>query len=235
MNVAVARRIATMAIGIAAAYALSRQCRRPAGWLGRRLARTMNLSHASLTRWGLQHVRIEPGWHALDIGCGGGQTIRSIAAMAPAGRVEGVDYSEASVAVAHEKNIDLVASGSAAVQQASVSQLPFPDGSFDLVTAVETHYYWPDLPHDLREILRVLKPGGRIVIIAETYKGRRMDWLYRPVMRFLLRATYLSLEEHREALAEAGFTDVAIDTERARGWVCAVGVKPASDGLALPT
>jgi ubiquinone/menaquinone biosynthesis C-methylase UbiE len=229
MNVAVVRRLATPAIGIAAAYLMSRQCRRPAGWFGRRLARTMNLSHASLTEWGLQHVRIEPDWRVLDVGCGGGQTIRSIAAMAPAGRVEGVDYSEASVAVAREKNRDLLASGRVAVQQASVSQLPFPDGSFDLVTAVETHYYWPDLPRDLREIVRVLKPGGRIAIIAETYKGRRMDWLYRPVMRLLLRATYLSLEEHRAALVEAGFTDVAIDAERQRGWVCAVGARPANE------
>lgn len=227
MNIAIARRIATMAIGIAAAYALSRQCRRPAGWLGRRLARAMNLSHGSLTAWGLQHVEIEPGWRVLDVGCGGGQTIRSMAAMTAAGRVEGVDYSEASLAVARQKNVDLLASGRVTVQRASVSQLPFPDGSFDLITAVETHYYWPDLPRDLREILRVLKPSGRLVIIAETYKGRRMDWLYRPVMRFLLRATtYLSLEEHREALAEAGFTDVAIDAERTRGWMCAVGARP---------
>ena len=227
MNIAIARRIATMAIGIAAAYALSRQCRRPAGWLGRRLARAMNLSHGSLTAWGLQHVEIEPGWRVLDVGCGGGQTIRSMAAMTPAGLVEGVDYSEASLAVARQKNVDLLASGRVTVQRASVSQLPFSDGSFDLVTAVETHYYWPDLPRDLREILRVLKPSGRLVIIAETYKGRRMDWLYRPAMRFLLRATtYLSLEEHREALTEAGFTDVAIDAERMRGWMCAVGARP---------
>lgn len=225
MTVAVLRRLATMAIGIAAAYGLSRQCRKPAGWLGRRVARTMNLTHASLTGWGLQHVLIERDWHVLDIGCGGGQTIHAIAAIAAAGRVEGVDYSEASLAVASERNADLIAAGRAAVRQASVSRLPFTDGSFDLITAIETHYYWPDLPHDLQEILRVLKPGGRVIIIAEAYKGRRMDWLYRPVMRFLLNATYLSLDEHRDALMDAGFSDVAIYTEPARGWMCAVGAR----------
>jgi len=46
-----------------------------------------------------------------------------------------------------------------------VSQLPFPDDKFDLVTAVETHYYWPDLVADLQEIRRVLKPGGEIVLV----------------------------------------------------------------------
>ena len=51
-----------------------------------------------------------------------------------------------------------------------MSKLPFPDGMFDLVTAVETHYYWPDLVADMREVLRVLKPGGTFVLIAEAYK-----------------------------------------------------------------
>jgi len=219
------RRFVTTAIGIGAAYVFLRQCRRPSGWIGRRVARTMNIGHASLTKWGLRHVRIEPDWCILDIGCGGGQTIRSIAAIATAGRVEGVDYAPASVAVASEKNADLIASGRAGVQQASVSRLPFQDSSFDLITAVETHYYWPDLRHDLREVLRVLKPGGRLVVIAEAYRGRRMDWLYRPVMRLLLRATYLSLDEHRAALTEAGFVGVEVDAEPSRGWMCAVGVR----------
>jgi ubiquinone/menaquinone biosynthesis C-methylase UbiE len=49
--------------------------------------------------------------------------------------------------------------------------LPFPDGLFDLVTAVETHYFWPDLPADMREIQRVLRPGGTLVVLAEAYKG----------------------------------------------------------------
>ena len=122
-------------------------------------------------------------------------------------------------------NGDLIASGRVTVRQGSVSRLPFPDSSFDLITAVETHYYWPNLPSDLREVRRVLKPQGRFVIIAETFKGRRMDWLYRPVMRLLLRATYLSVEEHRAALTEAGFSEVAVHTDAASRWLCAIGVR----------
>jgi ubiquinone/menaquinone biosynthesis C-methylase UbiE len=59
------------------------------------------------------------------------------------------------------------------IRQGSVSQLPFPDDTFDLVTAVETHYFWPDLPADMREVFRVLKPGGAVIMIAETYKGSK--------------------------------------------------------------
>ena len=221
-----ARRIVTWAIAIGVAYLLVRQVRKPTGWFGRRVARTMNVSHARLTRWGLSHVRIEPQWQILDIGCGGGETIRSLAALATAGHVDGVDYASGSVAVARQHNAELIEAGRVAVRQASVSHLPFPDRSFDLVTAVETHYYWPDLPCDLREALRVLKPEGRVIIVAEAYKGRGMDWLYRPIMRGLLDANYLTLDEHRALLTEAGFTDVQVHAHPSRGWMCAIGVRP---------
>ena len=51
--------------------------------------------------------------------------------------------------------------------------MPFPDGVFDLVTAVETHYFWPDMAADMREVFRVLKPGGGFILIAEAYKGAK--------------------------------------------------------------
>jgi SAM-dependent methyltransferase len=65
----------------------------------------------------------------------------------------------------------MIAQGCVFIAQASVSKLPFKDGKFDVDTAVETQYYWPDLKNDKGEILRVLKPGGRLMIVAESYKG----------------------------------------------------------------
>ena len=201
------------------------QCRKPSFFLGRRLAQAMNLSHAKLTEWGLSHVEIGRAFTMLDIGCGGGRTIETLAAAAPQGKVSGVDYSAASVAVARERNAAAIAKGQIDIRQASVSALPFPDGTFDLITAVETHYYWPDLPHDLREIMRVLAPGGTVIIIAETYRGRTQDWLYLPVMRLLLRAHYLTVDGHRQLLGDAGYEDVEVFTEPRRGWICVKGRK----------
>jgi SAM-dependent methyltransferase len=109
--------------------------------------------------------------------------------------------------------------------QASVSQLPFSDNKFDLVTAVETQYYWPDLVKDMQEILRVLNPGRTLIIIAESYKGGKYDRLQRPVMK-LLRSTRLSAEEHRELFSTAGYTDVRMFEERNKGWICGMGIKP---------
>jgi SAM-dependent methyltransferase len=215
-------------IGVAAVLILfvSGQCRKPSSFLGRRLARAMNVGHAKLTAWGLSHVDVGRAFTVLDVGCGGGRTIETLAATAPEGKVFGVDYSAASVSVARQRNAAAIASGRVDVRQASVSQLPFPGDTFDLVTAVETHYYWPNLPHDLREIMRVLAPGRTLLIIAETYRGRARDWLYLPVMRLLLRAHYLTVDGHRQLLADAGYRDVEVFTEPARGWICVKGRKP---------
>lgn len=214
--------LAKDALVVAFAIYVVRQCRRPSSVVGRFLASRMNGSHAKLTRWGLSRVQVEPGFRILDVGCGGGRTIETLAAMAPDGEVDGVDYSPASVQVARERNASLISAGRVRIQEASVSSLPFPDGTFDLVTACETHYYWPNLVDDAREVRRVLKPGGTFEIIAETYRGRRNDWLYRPVMRGLLRATYLTPEEHRKALVDAGYHSVDVQVDEARGWISAV-------------
>ena len=109
----------------------------------------------------------------LDVGCGGGKTISKLAAVAAQGKVCGVDYSSESVAVATKLNKQWIDTGRVEIREGCVSQLPFPDGIFDLVTAVETHFWWPDLRTDMREVLRVLKPGGRLIIIAEIYKGAK--------------------------------------------------------------
>jgi SAM-dependent methyltransferase len=213
------------AIGGAAALALVRQCRKP-GWLpGRLFLRTMNLSHRGLTKWGLSHASILPTDTILDVGCGGGRTIDTMANAAVQGRVFGVDYSATSVDVARRVNAAAIEAARVGVQQASVSALPFPAATFDLVTAVETHYYWPNLEEDLREIRRVLKAGGRVVLIAEAYRGRRADWLYRPAMR-LLGAEYLTVDEHRAALEQAGYVNVEVHTENSNGWLCAAGSSP---------
>ncbi len=57
------------------------------------------------------------------------------------------------------------------IRQGSVSDLPFAAETFDLVTAIEMQHYWPNLPKDMRAILRVLKHGGTFAVSAETYKG----------------------------------------------------------------
>jgi SAM-dependent methyltransferase len=110
------------------------------------------------------------------------------------------------------------------IRQASVSDLPFAADTFNLVTAIETQYYWPDLPNDMREIFRVLKPGGTLAVIAETYRGGNRDVVIGTVMR-LFGSPSLGVKEHRELFLQAGYTDVEVYEERKKGWICVTGKK----------
>lgn len=210
---------------IAAAVWLSLQVRRPRGWLGKRVVRAMNVGHATMTDWGLQQITTANSASILDIGCGGGRTVMKLAASAPRSKVMGIDYSPASVAVSRDTNAAAIKTGQVQIELGSVAALPFPEGTFDLVTAVETHYYWPDLPANMREVWRVLKPGGQFVLIAETYRGGPLKWLYAAVMP-LLRAALLSDDEHRNLLTGAGFVNVETRHKQGTNWILATGRRP---------
>lgn len=203
------------------------QFRQPSGCFGRFNLWNMNLRHSRLTDWGLSHVKVAPKAIILDVGCGGGRTIQKLAALAPKGRVYGVDITATSVAMSRSHNRALVDADRVVVEQASVSRLPFADGMFDLVTAVETHFYWPDLPNDLREIRRVLKPDGTVALIVEAYKGgkhARAIQMFADAMR-PLGYSHLDVMEHHHLLEQAGYRARVVE-DYDKGWLCALGTQP---------
>jgi len=208
---------------VAAGY-VAGQVRKPDRFIGRLFAMLMNRSHSKLTDWGLSHVQIGKAFHILDVGCGGGRTIEKLAAMAPTGKIYGIDYASGSVAASRARNKELIRDGRVEIQLATVSQLPFAAGAFDLVTAIETQYFWPDLVNDMREILRVLKPSGTLAVIAETYKGGARDAALGPVMK-MLGSPSLGVKQHRELFTQAGYTAVEVFEERNAGWICVTGKK----------
>lgn len=184
----------------------------------------MNARHSRVTDWGLSHVTLRSNDVVLDVGCGGGRTVAKLAAIAPQGKVYGVDYSAESVAMARKVNRRAIETGRVEIREGPVSQLPFSDGMFDVVTAVETHFWWPDLPNDMREVFRVVKPGGTVVVIAEIYKGA--DTAASKLAEKYISPSgmkFLSADEHRELLRQAAFADVEIFTQKS--WICATGKK----------
>jgi ubiquinone/menaquinone biosynthesis C-methylase UbiE len=188
----------------------------------------MNSRHSKVTDWGLSHISIGKQDIILDVGCGGGRTVGKLAAMATAGKVYGIDHSAESVAMAMRTNKQSIDMARVEIRGASVSRLPFSDGAFDVITAVETHFWWPALATDLREVLRVLKPGGRLVIIAEVYRGSGA-FASKAVERYSEKTgmALLGVEEHRELLTGAGYSDIQIITESTKGWICCIGTKPS--------
>lgn len=206
-----------------ALYTLN-QLRKPTRWVGRFFLWVMNVSHSSVTDWGLKHVNIEEHFSILDVGCGGGRTVEKLAALATKGVVYGVDYAKGSIAASRHKNLRLIQAGRVQIEEASVSQLPFSKDKFDLVTAIETQYYWPDLIKDMQEILRVLKPNGTLIVIAENHKKREDNKLPHPPKK-RMKYTVLGANEHREVFLSAGYKDVQTFEEQTQGWICATGRK----------
>lgn len=179
------------------------QCQKPRGWVGRFVLWSMNRRHSKVTDWGLAHVQINASDTILDVGCGGGRTVAKLADAAPTGIVYGI-----------------------VVQLASASELPFGDHTFDLVTAVETHFWWQDIGAGMREIFRVLKRGGRLVLVAEFYNGGKYAKYADRIARYTTMAV-LDVGQHKALFDAAGFVDVRIDERPVNGWICVVGTKPS--------
>jgi ubiquinone/menaquinone biosynthesis C-methylase UbiE len=204
---------------------LLNQCKKPRGSFGRLLARGMNRAHSPLTLWALGNIEVADHTVALDLGCGGGRTVGRLAKMAVNGWVVGLDHSEDSVLVSRRSNRRHIHDGRVEICHASVSSIPYENDSFDLITTVETFYFWPAPDSDLLEVRRVLKPDGRLVIACTMYKGGKFD---RRNRRFVheIDMTYLSIDDFKNILATAGYDRIEVITEYSRGWIRAVARKP---------
>ncbi|MBN2402138.1 MAG: class I SAM-dependent methyltransferase [Spirochaetes bacterium] len=201
-----------------------KQCRKPSGGLGRFIGRSMNFGHSGIRCWGIGHVSIKPAGYILDVGCGGGKAVSELASSCPYGKVFGIDYSEDMVELSKKVNRKYIAKGIVEILHGSVSSLPFKDNFFDLVTAFETYYFWPDLINDLKEIKRVLKPGGKLLLVNEVYKDdkfekRNSKWVE------MLNMHYHSPGEYNEFLKKAGYHIVEINNNPKKNWIAAVAQK----------
>lgn len=139
--------------------------RKPQGKLGNIQLKSMNKEHTPVSLWGLKHLDIQLNDIILDIGCGGGINIKRMAEASK--KVYGIDYSTESVKLSQKVNAKLIEKGKVEIQEGNVKNLPFKDNAFDIVTAFETVYFWPDIEKCFGEVKRVLKPGGTFLIVME--------------------------------------------------------------------
>ena len=179
--------------------------RKPEGKLGNIQLKSMNKEHTPVSLWGLKHLNISPDDIVLDIGCGGGMNINRMAQTAK--KVYGVDYSIESVNLSKEVNEDLIREGRVAAHEGDVMDLPFDDDTFDIVTAFETVYFWPDIIKSFGEVKRVLKPGGMFLIGCESNGTNNL------AMKFfdkVIDMTFYEDKDLREFLGNNDFKDITV-------------------------
>ncbi len=194
------------------------QCARPEGFLGRLMLRFMNFGHAPLTNWGLSQVTFQDQWTMLDIGCGGGATLKRLLKRSRDAKVYGIDISAESIAKARSVNQSLI-DKQVFLTEGSAAKLPYDDNMFDLVTAVETVYFWPDLPHCLKEVKRVLKSGSRFAIMIEVIDG---DSKWTDIVNGM---TVYSPDQLKDMLEEAGFVKTEVHRKKPT-YATIIGMKP---------
>ena len=202
------------------------QVRKPNGRLGKIIAKGMNRGHSKLAKWGISHLSLKSDFKILDIGCGGGANIKNFAKIITNGKVFGIDYSEMSVYVSRKINKKNIKKGIVEISQGSVSSLPFENNFFDLVSGFEAYYFWPDLIADLKEIYRVLKPSGYLLLVNEGYIGdneekRKQAENWAKLGHFTIHAP----EEYKEFLEKAGYSNIQIFENHERGWITTISSK----------
>ena len=143
----------------------ARQLGHPDGWRGQLVGRILNRANRTFVQSAVEAAGIAPGAAAADLGFGGGVGLRLLLeAVGPAGRVYGVDVSRTMLDRARVRFADEWAAGRLELIGGSLVDLPLAEDSVDAVITVNTFYFLEDPRPALREIARVLRPGGRLVI-----------------------------------------------------------------------
>ncbi len=186
---------------------------------GNQMLERMNSRHQEMALWALGHLDFSVTRDILDVGCGGGMNINNMLQMSQA-HVTGIDYSTASVKKSLATNAAAIAAGRALVLEGSADALPFADGSFDLITAFETIYYWPNIVDCFAKIRQLLRQGGIFMIFNEDYhpETERNQELMQA-----LNATMYTPEQLSEILKQAGFTDIQTHLHDNKLWLCVMG------------
>lgn len=198
--------------------------RKPHGEAGAEMLKGMNEHHYAVTGWALGFFEFNENDRILDIGCGGGETLRRMSEKTEKGSLTGLDYSKLSVELSIEKNKNDIESGKMKIIEASVEKMPFDDNSFDKIITVESFYFWPEPEKNLREVYRVLDKGGKFLIVADINGDADLDEKdIEGIEKFSLYNP--TLKEFHDLLEKAGFKDIKIHTQAGEKWVCAEGNK----------
>ncbi|HIZ06377.1 MAG TPA: class I SAM-dependent methyltransferase [Candidatus Eubacterium avistercoris] len=177
---------------------------RPEGKIGEQMLERMNKNHEPLRKFGLPLIPWRKNMRILDVGCGGGATIAEMLKLSEGSVIDGVDYSPVSVAQTMQMNSAYIGTR-CHVQQADAADLPFEEGTFDLITAMETVYFWPDIKTAFSQIRRVLKQGGMFAIINEACDPEGIDWPKIDHFMYIYRP-----DELETLLRDCGFTQIQI-------------------------
>ncbi len=200
------------------------QFAKPTGFFGKILAKGMARGHKHFYKNAARAIDPKNDDIYLEIGFGSGIFIKKY--MSHVSKIAGIDYSEDMVKLASDINRKLVESGKAEFKQGYASSLPWADNEFTVVAAIEVFFFLNETEKTLKEIFRILKPGGRLIIEMAFNKDDGVEHK-RHIKKMNLKL--YSGKEIKKLLNEAGFSDIVIDYYKAfwvpiRGYIVPKGM-----------
>ena len=191
---------------------------KPKGIGGKIMVNMMNSGHSSMAEWGFTYIEIAENNICLDIGCGGGANVKKLLEKSPHGKVTGIDYSEISVEKSQKINKAEISNKRCKILQGNVMELPFENETFDVITAFETIYFWPDISGAFKQVYRVLKNTGTFMICNESNGENPKEEKWTKMIQGM---KIYNSEQVKKSLEDAGFTDIKIHKNK-KGWLCVV-------------
>jgi SAM-dependent methyltransferase len=124
-------------------------------------------SNVQRNKWAVELLDVQAADRVLELGCGPGVAVAALARRATRGLVVGVDHSEVMIRQAGRRNAAAIKQGRVQLIHSPVERLQVASGPFDAALAVNNVGMWPEPTTQLRDIGRLLRPGGRIALVSQ--------------------------------------------------------------------
>ena len=203
--------------------AIGKQMQFPSGFLGKLLFAWMTPKTIAHARWTADLLDIQPEDRIIEVGFGNGANIKLLLERAVRGSVTGAEISRTAIEMASKKNASAIAEGRVKLHLAEGNKLPAEKNKFDKACSVATAYVIEKPGEVFKEMLRVLKPGGRAAV---TFPVRENFMRFKPVAT---EGFYLhELTDLEAAFRNAGFINCRTERndEVKFGAHCMLGEKP---------
>ena len=149
---------------------LIKQSQKPSGLIGRVITKIWSFYFKKLSLWAIKQTTISDNYRILEIGYGGGSTIKNLLALNKHLEVHGIDISKESYRTAQRVHSDSIRKGSVQLKIGNVENMPYQNNYFDRIFAIQTHIFWKDIKKSFQEVYRVMSSNSTLIIASEKEK-----------------------------------------------------------------
>lgn len=190
---------------------LIKQSQKPSGLIGRVITKIWSFYFKKLSLWAIKQTTISDNYRILEIGYGGGSTIKNILALNKNLEIHGIDISKESYRTAQRVHSDSIRKGSVQLKIGNVENMPYQNNYFDRIFAIQTHIFWKDIKKSFQEVYRVMSSNSTLIIASEKEKIHYHMTDYR------------TSHEFSQLLTSIGFSK--IEEKQNRNWILYTGYK----------